>query len=109
MHTWIRVRLPDHCGYCRSSIAAGAIALALQHGARRSLRCVPCAERLLEAPAPAEVPDDALEPPAGVPNGVRHQPSLGLDAEVEAGGPMVSASELARRRLANHLRQRRRA
>jgi hypothetical protein len=101
MRTWRRALVAEKCGFCNEPIARGAVLLEI--GSAKKLRCQPCGEAMFEEQAPElpPLPDRVEDARASVPEGVRHQPSLGYEDTPSASAPsFVSSGELERRRIA---------
>lgn len=76
--TWRVTKLDDHCGSCHAVIPALAkVADVDLANERRLRRCQRCGERMF-GPAPDVIVEEARH--GVVPDGIRHQPSLGFES-----------------------------
>ncbi len=92
--TWMLARFAERCGNCAASIAPGEWMLERRIHRARRVRCFPCGESLLASPA---VIEDQTPTEVAVPQGIRHQPSLGFEPTTPRSPGFVSAEELAER------------
>lgn len=90
MRTWRINRFVHRCPGCKRDIGVGDKMLT-DIGAGRVVRCQSCGERMFGEAAPEVIEDP--EQTSAVPDGVRHQPSLGF----EAVGALVRHLRSARR------------